>query len=73
MDGIIRYIRHRKLSSLIDENGTERLFKRSELQNTETMHIREHDAVSFSLDGSRVYDIELLKRHRGNRIVFSFI
>lgn len=73
MRGIVRYIRKRGcLSSLIDRNGTERTFKRSELVQGENVKIEPHDAVSFTLDGNRVHTITLVKKHRNIRTVFSF-
>ena len=69
MEGVIRYIRPwRGRSSLMDENRTDRMFDHGQLTD---VRIKEHDAVTFTLDGTTVVNITLLKKHKEG-IVFSW-
>jgi len=68
MRGTVRYIhRYHDHCSLIDENGVERSFNRSEIQADED--VENHDAVVFDLEGNKVVDIELLKKHHKGTVI----
>lgn len=76
MNGTIRYIRTKyNECSLIDEDGVERKFTRDAVVVSGTSTVEQtlgaHDAVSFSLDGNRVYDVTLVKKH-SDGVVFSW-
>ena len=69
MEGVIRYIiPWQGKSSLMDENRADYMFDHSELTD---VRIKARDAVTFDLNGSKVTNITLLKKHR-NKIVFSW-
>jgi hypothetical protein len=67
MQGVIQYITaSQSLSRLTDENGEDRLFDHGQLTTT---NIKLYDAVRFDLSGTKITNIELLKKGRRN-IVF---
>ena len=67
MQGVIDIITAKNnRSRLTDENGANRNFDHSELASK---NIKVHDAVEFILSGTKVMDIELLKKHV-NGVVF---
>ena len=55
-------------SRLTDQNGITRWFDHGEMTDNT---IKAHDAVSFTLTGTRITDVELLQKHR-KTIVFSW-
>ena len=67
MQGVVDIITAKNnRSRLTDENGANYTFDHSELTSKD---IKVHDAVEFSLSGTKVTDIELLRKH-ANGIVF---
>ena len=67
MQGVIQYITaSQSLSRLRDEDGADRYFDHSQLT---TVNIKVHDAVEFDLSGTKITNIELLKKGKRS-IVF---
>jgi len=67
MQGVVQYITaSQSLSRLTDENGADRLFDHSQLTSVK---IKEHDAVEFDISGTKITNIELLKKGKRS-IVF---
>jgi len=67
MQGVVQYITaSQSLSRLVDENSIDRFFDHSQLTSVK---IKEHDAVEFDLSGTKITNIELLKKGKRS-IVF---
>jgi len=62
MQGVIQFISPlQHTSRLVDQNGVDRYFDRSELTSKT---IKVHDAVEFDLNSTRVDNITLVKKYK---------
>ncbi len=68
MQGVIQYITaSQSLSRLTDENRIDRFFDHSQLTSPK---IKVHDAVEFTLSGTKITDIELLYKGKRDTVFY---